>query len=382
MKMKIGIMTFWWSNDNYGQLLQCYALQQYLREQGHEPFLIRYDPRTDIKPVSLFRKIIKAFNIKNLINFIANKAKSRIYKRRVFLDKENKLRKFDEFRREYIFQSEKVYLSYYELQKDPPEADCYIVGSDQVWNFYKMPLASCKNIIHAYFLDFGRKSTKKIAYAASWGKTEIPENFIAEITPLLKQFDYISVREESGLDICKKCGIQNAEFRCDPTLLLSRNHYQNLCQSESTNLSHRKYILIYRLWNSCNFPIKKIFKWAKINNFEIIYITANGLSDSYKKRCPTIPEWIALIANAEYVITNSFHGSLFSLIFRKKFGVVPLKDSQIGMNSRINMLFKLFHVSPRWFTDNFDILNLPYNPTIATNFHFKIEELINRWENN
>ncbi len=71
--MKIGIMTFWWSEDNYGQLLQCYALQKYLRDQGHDPFLIRYDPRGDYAPTPLYRKLLKALNPVKLARYLSLK---------------------------------------------------------------------------------------------------------------------------------------------------------------------------------------------------------------------------------------------------------------------------------------------------------------------
>lgn len=371
MKMKIGIMTFWWSDNNYGQLLQCYALQQYLREQGHEPFLIKYDPRNDYLPVSLLKKALKVFNPEKLKNYIIHKLKiSRNTER------QNHQREFDSFRKNYIHQSEKIYLSYSELKENPPEADCYIVGSDQVWNFYEHSLNRCKNLLHAYFLDFGSSSTKRISYSASWGKNKISKKFIKEITPLLKKFDYVSVREESGLNICRKCGFPNAEFRCDPTLLLSSDHYRKFYQPEEQYNNPRKYVFVYRLSNPCNFDIKAIKRWAKEKNLEIVYVTANGLQDEYEKLYPTIPQWLSLIDHAEYVITNSFHCCVFSLLFGKRLGVVPLVKPWDGMNTRIDSLFGLFHIEPRWFMGNFDIIEKSSNLSSLQIPEFKIEAVL------
>lgn len=377
--MKIGIMTFWWSNDNYGQLLQCYALQQYLREQGHEPFLIRYDSRPDLLPFPVWRKILKAFNPIKLSSFIRYKLIRKIHKIQFNSEEQNYQRQFDSFRKKYIRQSENIYLSYSELKENPPEADCYIVGSDQVWNFYENPLNRCKNLLHAYFLDFGLSSTKRISYSASWGTKKISKEFSKEIAPLLKKFDYISVREESGLDICRKCGVPNAEFRCDPTLLLSADYYRKLYQSEEQhNNNPKKYIFIYRLSNPCRFDVESIKKWAKEKNLEIIYVTANNQYDLYEKVYPTIPQWLSLIDHAEYVITNSFHCCVFSLLFGKKFGVIPLVRSAAGMNTRLETLFNFFNTESRWFTGNFNIIEKPLYLSLPKIPEFKIETLLSQ----
>lgn len=376
--MKIGIMTFWWSNDNYGQLLQCYALQQYLREQGHEPFLIRYDSRPDFLPPPVWRKVIKAFNPIKLSRFIKYKFIKKFQKIQFNLEEQNNQRQFDSFRKKYIRQSEQIYLSYSELKENPPKADCYIVGSDQVWNFYEYPLNKCKNPLHAYFLDFGASSTKRISYSASWGKTEISDEYKNEIQPLLSKFNYISVRERTGVSLCQACGAKKVELRCDPTLLLKADHYRQLYLTEKNPDFPERYILVYRLGNPCDFPMKKISNWANSKSLEVIYVTANGLSDTYKKIYPTIQQWLSLIDNAEYVITNSFHCCVFSLIFRRKFAVIPLKSSAKGMNSRIETLFELFKVTPRWLEkDNFSILEQPLGEISAQEFSFEIEEVSN-----
>lgn len=378
MKMKIGIMTFWWSDDNYGQLLQCYALQQYLREHGHEPFLIRYDPRNDYIPTSLWRRLIKALHPKLLVRFLFSVIKNRQKKNKKIYELKNHPRNFNSFRNEYICQSEKIYRTYAELKENPPDADCYIVGSDQVWNFQNMKLNRCKKPIHAYFLDFGKKSTKRGSYAASWGQIDISDEYKNEITPLLSKFNYISVREKSGLVLCQVCGVKNAELRCDPTLLLSADHYRRLYSTEKNLNSTKRYILVYRLGNPCDFPIKKIFNWVKERNLDVIYVTANNLYDSYKKEYPTISQWLSLVDNADYVITNSFHCCVFSLIFNKKLAVVPLNSSAEGMNSRIETLFELFGIKPRWIkSDDFSVFNEPTNYKMKERPQFNVQEIFN-----
>jgi hypothetical protein len=265
--------------------------------------------------------------------------------------KQNKGRKFNEFKNNYIKQSERIYYSYNELVLDPPEADVYIVGSDQVWNPDYTPKQ-----YRAYFLDFGKTETKRIAYAASFGKDAVNEDFRKAISPLLKRFNYISVREKSGVDICWQCGVK-AEWVPDPTLLLSTTDYRALYQSIDILNNEKPYCLLYLLSNTHDFPIEAIYDWAKKINIEVRYVTGNSKYDNNEKIYATIPEWLYLIDNAEYVITNSFHCSVFSLLFKKKFGIIPLTRRSAGTNSRFDSLFGIFGIKPQFMDNSFTALD-------------------------
>jgi hypothetical protein len=352
--MKIGIMTFWWSDDNYGQLLQCYALQKYLRDAGHDAYLIRYDPRNDYIKTPVWKTILKAFNPVKLVGYIHYKIK----KRTVYdtLAKVNKKRGFEDFRGDYIKQSEKIYCSYQELIKEPPEADVYISGSDQVWNPDILSFKKTKNQIKAYFLDFGDMEKKRIAYAVSFGKEKLDDDFIEEITPLLKRFSYVSVRENLGLDICWQCGVK-AEWVPDPTILLSVSDYRSLYSPMNRPNDESSYCLLYMLKNECDFSIEVIYDWAKKINIKVLYITGNLKYDKYERIYATIPEWLCLIDKAKYVITNSFHCSIFSLLFQKKFGIIPLTGKFVEMNTRFYSLFKMFDIKQRFINNSFDVLD-------------------------
>ncbi len=357
--MKIGVMTFWWSEDNYGQLLQCYALQKYLRDLGHEAYLIRYHPDNDIVKDSLIKKCYKALSPKKLYNF----AKNRINRKKLEIERKNNDRQFEVFRQKYIAQSKVFYSSLKELQANPPEADAYIVGSDQVWNFWSMPIEKCKNLIHTYFLDFGSGNTKRISYAASWGRTNLLNEEIAEITPLLKRFDYVSVREKNGIELCSKCNFDRAEWVCDPTLLLSAETYRKIyCESEIRR-KEKKFLLLYMLGNECDFDIKTAYEFAAKKNIEVVYVSGNDLTANSQKTFATIPEWLYLVDNAEYVITNSFHCGVFSTIFHKQFGIVPLTGTCAGMNARLSSLFELTGIDERFVTSGkFEALDSEYTP--------------------
>jgi len=365
--MKIGIMTFWWSEDNYGQLLQCYALQKYLQNEGHDVYLIRYDPRGDYTKSSIWKKILKVSNPVTLYKYL-------LYKRRKVINMREKRehpRNFEGFRNEYIKQSEKIYYSYRELVENSPPADIYIVGSDQIWNTFGVPVNRAINILNAYLLNFGDSWIKRVSYAASFGKKKLDNDFVDVFSSLLKKFDYVSVREKSGLEICKQCGIDNAEWVPDPTMLLDVDVYRAFYKCEKNiEKSNKPYCFLYLVENKLNFPVQSIYSWAKDKGIEVMYITGNSLNDKYEKIYATIPEWIYLLEHAEYVITNSYHCTIFSLLFKKKFGVIPLAGKNIGMNNRLDTIFELFRIEARLIDIDLSILDKDINwQLVSDTFH-------------
>jgi hypothetical protein len=177
--MRIGILTYWRTRDNYGTVLQRYALQKYLRNAGHDAYLIRYTIGGDLTKL-YWKKKIKTF----LLSF--KLGKFLLYQKNKKTDQwiNYNQRNFEKFQDKYLNQSKKTYHFYDELVKEPPEADAYIAGSDQIWNFSDYSLDEAKAKLHAFFLDFGSSNIKRISYAASFGKENLQDDFIKEITPL------------------------------------------------------------------------------------------------------------------------------------------------------------------------------------------------------
>ena len=352
--MRVAILTYWWSADNYGQLLQVYALQSYLRAQGHDAYLIRYGRSyADLKRTPLPLKLLKALNPVLVCRVFYNKLKAKKLARLAEQEEAEHNRGFDEFREKYIPLSPALYNSYAELCSHPPDADCYIVGSDQVWNFYEAKLYNVRDRVHAWFLDFGPKEAKRLSYAASWGRESIPDEFAAEIAPLLQRFAYVSVREKSGVELCRRCGRADAKWVCDPTLLLSADAYRRLYAESDFAAPRGKYIFLYMLGNECDFDIESLYRYARARSLEVVLVTGNAAAHKwrqYTKTFATIPEWLGLLDGAEYVVTNSFHCSVFSLIFEKPFAVVPLTGHFATMNTRLDTLFELFGIAPRLLT--------------------------------
>lgn len=370
--MKIGIITFWTSEDNYGQMLQCYALQKYLRNRGHEVFLIRYSYEFEKNQIEMIKSVYKVFNIKKLLTYLSNKKNKKLTE----YEQNKNTRYFAEFKKNYIIQSPKEYKNVKSLIKDYPEADAYIVGSDQVWNPKYIGSQKCLNkTVKAYFLAFGTKKTKRLSYAASWGVSSINENYKKMVVNLLNQFDYISVREESGVDLCKQCSTKNVEWVCDPTFLLNSTDYRSIYQNEQVRKVTEPYILLYMLNNQCNFEISFVYEFAKQRKLKVIYVTGNGVIDNYEKYFATVPEWLYLVDNAEYVITNSFHCCVFSTLFNKKYAVVPLSGTSSGMNLRFESLFSLCKIENRFIDDNFSVLEKSYIPVLPKTSRKFIEVL-------
>ncbi len=351
-------MTYWNSTDNYGQQMQLYALQKYLKKKGHSPYLIRYNYSADVyrEPSSMGEKIKKIFNLAKVKEYIHYQVGQFMNKR----ETNEYPRHFEYFRQKYISMSDKEYTSLRQLQEEPPVADMYIVGSDQVWNFYSEAVDIMRKKLHAYFLDFGSSGVRRRSYAASWGRTYISEHEKKEIKPLLDRFESISVREKSGIEMCHVCGRNDAIWQCDPTLLLNASEYRKLYTDENIKKENSVYALFYYVENGGKYKKKEVYRWAKKKNLNVIYVSGNNTHDQYTKTYASIPEWLCLIDNAEYVITNSFHCCIFSIIFQKKFACIRINGKREEMNTRLSSLFELCHILPRYIEDNdFSVLEKP-----------------------
>lgn len=330
-KKRIGIVTMWDSNDNYGQVLQCYALQRYLRDKGHSAFLIRAQSDTTIKN-SIGKRILgltlKIFssNFWQLLYFR--------FKVRKFNQTYGGItRNFDKFKATHIESTPIVY-NIGHLTEDPPQADVYIAGSDQIWG------APSK----LYFLEFAPATSKRYSYAASFGNNSFSQANIEQMRSALQRFNDVTVREDSGVDRCLQMGIASTKV-IDPTGLIDANQYRDLFSTSYESIEERsKYILLYLLGNYTRVDIEKIYNYAKLNNLEVRYIASQGRNDKYDKIFPSPIEWLKLIDNAEFVLTNSYHCCMFSMYFKKKFIGLRLFGAFAKMNSRIDTLIKTYSI--------------------------------------
>lgn len=343
--MRIGIMTFWETQDNYGQLLQASALQFFLEDKGHEPFLIKYDKSHSVrkhKPGKLQK--LKQINWAKLFDPRAVLNKLRAASTTVA---SIPTRHFDDFKSDFIKVHPRVYNSPQELKDFPPPADVYITGSDQVWNYRY--IGDCD----PFFLQFGPKSIKRLSYAASIGHRELPAHILAEYQRYLETLDAISVRETSGVDLCRQMGYE-ALLVPDPTLLISRDRWIEYSAEvpEFHNATGKK-ILIYTIGNRSSEVKDEVINYVKaFPNCEIAHVSIN--KDFEGDKFPSIPEWLGYYKDADLVITNSYHGMIFSILFNNNFIALPTSGDKAGMNERpITLMEKmgledhlLYHFDP------------------------------------
>lgn len=333
-KKKIGIVTFWESNDNYGQQLQCWALQQYLRKRGYDAFLIRSFAR--LKKNTKWSKRIKQ-TIKNHLSEILFNTSLAYYPwvYRAFkstIDKEGYRRRFPLFRKTHLSMGRIYYLPA-DLINNPPVADAYITGSDQVWN-YSLPA----EVFGISFLHFGSKKTKRIAYAPSIAHNELSEDIKPVIKKYLQSFQSISVREASGVQLIQELGF-DVEHVLDPSMLLTADDYLNL--AKDTNSKDNVFIYSINYESANEVPFAEIQQYAIENNLPIIvtpgsgYLPAKELFEGVEYSYATIYDWIQHIAHSELVVTASFHGIVFAILLHRSFMYTPLQGTLSEGNQRV-----------------------------------------------
>jgi hypothetical protein len=355
--MKIGILTLP-LHTNYGGILQAYALKTVLERLGHEVWIIR----RAFRPMSLRRKVktvaylfkrffLKYFFHKDII------VRVRPYRsENVEIEKNCKL-----FIEQNIRYTEKINHTgdFSKLQKYG--FDACIVGSDQVW---RPEFSPC---ITNYFLDFLKKrnDVKKIVYAASFGVSdwEFSPKQTKLCAALAKQFDAVSVREDSAIQLCKEHLGVTAIHALDPTMLLTKEDYIGLIDRE--NMPKRENILFTYILDKMDAKTNMIRKTAEEMNLKVVSgMPVNSIRFKTSKKdlsdCifPPVAEWLAGFKDAEYVITDSFHGTVFSIIFNKPFIVFENKK---GGNARLKSLLKIFNLEKRFVfpSDEFSCEILP-----------------------
>lgn len=315
--MRIGIIT---CNNalNYGARLQAYALYSYLRGLGHDAYVIDYKPGYVAgRPPLVYNP---GRNLKEWVKLAV-----RLNQRRREMRKHDALETFSRTRTQLSGR----YRSIDELRTDPPAADIYIAGSDQIWN---TDLGNGKD--PAYYLDFGSTGTRRISYAASFAIPAIPERYAADIRRRLARLDAITVREPSAAKIIEGMGLR-ATVVCDPAFLLPAEQWDKLAGPSPTD--GKPYLLVYDFERSDEVR-KTARRIARLRKLRIYSVSP--VPEGYADRtfCDCGPEsFVALVRDAACVVSNSLHGSIFSIIFGRDFYVVNRRD---GLNIRMAELLR------------------------------------------
>ena len=336
--MKIGVLTLP-LHTNYGGILQAYALQQVLKRMGHEAVLL--DRRRFTEPVWYLRPLVYGKRI--FCKFVLKKKLSVFYERDKTREIENKQQNTIEFIKKHIDRQR--FKKYEEIKEGT--YDCLIVGSDQVWR-QRYADSMLGGVEHAY-LDFAETwKTKRIAYSASFGteEWEYDDAETARCRELAKLFSLISVREESGRQLCHQHFGINAQLVADPTLLLTENDYVRLLDNKTERNAEEGKIMVYMLDRT---EEKKQFvdAWSKRLNLDTFIANSdvdNRKLPKEKRVQPPVEEWLRGFKDAKYVITDSFHACVFSIIFQKQF--IVLGNEERGM-ARFESLLKQFGLEDR-----------------------------------
>ncbi len=304
--MKIGLLTYHHS-ANYGAVMQTYATCRILKELGHE---------------------VEIINIRQV--------EKRKLRHIIFIPK---YRNFNKFMTNFYPKQTKLITSFEELQAKEFDYDCLLVGSDQVWN----PNISQDKCM-AYFLDFGKPKIKRISYASSFGISQWPsdkEKLGESVRSALQRFDSISVREKTGQDLLSQYFGVESQVVLDPTMLHS--NYDEIVN----NISDNNRIVCYLL-NRTKEQLKASRYISKSIDTRALILTSvypvYGLEYVYP---PSIEDWLKYIGGAKLVVTDSFHGVVFSLLYKRNFVVFAVNN---GRNSRLLDLLKMFGLENRYFT--------------------------------
>ncbi|PYG87800.1 polysaccharide pyruvyl transferase [Ruminiclostridium sufflavum DSM 19573] len=327
--MKALILTYHYL-DNYGAVLQAFALQRYLSQSGIDAKILDYRPGLygfgdytfllkDARLPAKFKKFIYG-NIKALLSIKRKK-------------------NFRLFSEKYLNRTEKKYRDVNSLEKSAPYADIYITGSDQVWN------DDILGLCEGYFLTFVKNESLKASYAASIGKDTISPAYAERLKKYLDSFDFISVREEAAKAALENAGLKAVLTVLDPVFLLGPEAYEDLMTKPAID----DYVFIY-----CFDSNEQCYSLAKIlaerNHLKTISFSGwfNKFHTDYFVNTASPAEFLSYLRNAEYVVTNSFHGTAFSILFEKEFYSVP----PVSRVSRIESLLYAVNLQDRMLHNN------------------------------
>lgn len=316
---------------NYGASLQAYALMHTLSKLGHNVEIIDYVP-SYVRDYNSLWMIGERYQ-KNLFITIAFYA----YVIPIRLLQHKKRRLFDKYNKDYLKLTSR-YNSFEDLQKDPPQADVVFCGSDQIWN-----TTVDNGLDPSYYAAFAKKETIRASYAASFSVSKLPEEHESFVSEMLKGMNRISVREKTGLTILEKLGFNNCKVVSDPVFLPEVDDWNQLTKP----VKYKDYVLVYDQENSKE--IKKVAK-ALASKYGLQIV---ALRDLYPRLYANKTIWnagpvefLSLIKNASFVVTNSFHCTAFSLIFERDFVVMPRSHQKV--NSRMIDLTDAFGVPDRY----------------------------------
>ncbi len=361
--MKIAIISLPLSY-NYGGYLQCYALMETLRQLGHKVYYLQREngkESTLKKTFNTFKSICEHIGLENVVYEFEKRTNSGLF---------YKTRYFRKFTRKYIKTVSPILRNTKDIQNYCKKHDiqAYITGSDQIWR------GSYSRSINDAFLGFAPKDSIKIAYAPSFGSDnwEFTEEQTDFIENQLNTFKAISVREKDGIKLLE----ENVKLNItpivvlDPTLLLSKEHYLNIVQQTPK----RNGVLTYILNNNekKTHIISEFCQKRNLQSYSVINPKTNSNTIKGAQGYP-IEDWIAGFRDANFVMTDSFHAIVFSIIFNKPFWVF---ENEVRGNSRLKNILQLFDCNDRFISTQKDLKTVDWERPINWNRINHIKDLL------
>lgn len=357
--MKIGVITFS-SAHNYGAVLQAWATQTYLEKQGHQVEIInlRLPAIDNVYKIAVKKKYTENQSINTMINGVR-------WTKRCITDpkKYKRYRTFERFIKK-VLHTTKEYQDSTELKQDLTlNYDALIAGSDQIWNS-----SLTKGLNGAYFLDFGGKDVKRISYAASIGRKELPESEIELVRTYLGELDYISVREINAHKAIQPLTEKEVELVADPTFLLERADFDKLKKPFPVK---KPYIYVHNV-HLAKMDMRLFEVAEELSRRTGLPIVTNRRDEEYSNvaarfACGDPEQFIGVISEAEYVVTNSFHATVFALIYHRSFITIPHATNPDRMQNLLGELGIANHliVSKRGIPKDLSWLDIDYEKVEA-----------------
>ena len=318
--MKIGVISSYAcikAANNYGAVLQYFALQEYLKRRGHEVFWIR--SVLSHSGVRIFLRHVKHYRSLPLL--------LRYYEcHKTFFD----------FIGRYLNLSPSIYRKVSELARNCPSADVYVAGSDQVWG----------GIQPENYLRFVSENNKKIAYAASFGSKRLTPLQLATIPQWIREFRAVSVRESSGVEICRQMGVY-AVHLLDPTLLLDAADYP---AADSGLPEGGMFCYLINLNNLDDVCFDAIEEYAATNGLPLKVVSCQYSEVFFNRKYllwPSPQQWLGCYKAARCIVTNTFHGTVFALVYHKPFVAILQGGAYSTQNERIISLLETFNLQHR-----------------------------------
>lgn len=380
--MKIGIITYVNTvTCNYGAELQAYALQHKLNEFGYNTEVVNL--RRELPSNGRLKKTVKkAVKVRfQRMGFFAACESVFTLARSVVKDKHYTKKYADKFAEKkqmfHDFFMQRIHHSAHEYtpaDMDVAELtyDTFIAGSDQIWNYKN------SNRVDVFFLMFAnRLGAKKISYAASFSVSEIPQEYQKQYTQWINNIDFLSVREYAGVEIVKQLTGRKASLVCDPTLLLSKDEWAKQFEYPKESLVDGKYVVIYSMSRSADVmkvakKIARALGGIKVVNIKLNF-TPSKNNDILQLDFVSPPQWVWLLLHAEYVVTDSFHGTAFSINFNKPFTTIqnPLSD----LNSRVDTILTKLDLKERLYIDD----GRAFNQTVLQIDYTTVNQKLSEW---